>query len=344
MKKHLGAKIAAVCLAAAMTVSFAGCGGDTSDLKSIDAGAVIQQVRENMEYVENASITMDVNIDMTNTMVEENNRMQMNASIDMDLKQEPFQMYMGAGMNVDVPGSTSENMQAEVYIVPDGKNYVGYMGEGEDAKTMTWKKQSISASDVAELKEQLQAQTNNTEMQEAQKQLYALLGDSVTLEATGREKVNNVNALVISGELRFADLLKALEKSGADELMGDLTDLPAEMQDIYKSITVPFQFYIDEENQTLVKCSFDLKTTFEEIFRQAVTSYLPTTSEPMDEELLDSLIPIEIHAAEISVTINAVGDAVEDIQVPQNVVKEAVEMEKGESVSLPLFGDPLTDV
>jgi hypothetical protein len=345
MKRKIGAKIAALCLAAAMAVSFAGCGSDTAET-TMQPAEIMAQVRETMNTVENVSLSMNLNVDLTNRMEEEASQIQAKIDLDATIRQNPLQMYAAVDVSANGDGSLAnlETASAALYLLPDGDNYTGYVGQGESSSQMEWQKETMSADDVAELQEQLSSQKDSDDLK-AMEKVSEALQDTMSLEITGRERVGSVDALVISGELQLGEAISILQTCGIDQLESSMKNIPDETLTMLNDVTVPLQFYIDDSQNMLVKVTMDFKTTIQQIIKQAILSYAGTSSTTIDDDELMDLIPIDINAAEISITINAINDDVPEIEVPQTVIDQVVENEDGENetFSFSLLGD-LTNI
>ncbi len=322
MKYNLGAKFAALGLAAAMALPLAACGTETA---SLDPDALMDQVYDNMGTAQNCDLTVGIDLDISESYSGENERMQMNAAVDMALKQDPFQLHMAVSAASDAAGQQNSE-QTELYLVPDGDDYVMYLSSDEDGSDAQWQKESVSADKAEELRQSMEDASSGTSGQE----LSAMVRDAMDLEITGTEQVNGVQAVAVSGELRFADLIAAMEETGT----GDMMDLDGilgsseEMASVFEQINVPMTFYVDAENAVLLQCTADLKSTLEQVFVQLFSTLSGAdNTASLDEDTLLAMIPIEISTAQIEITIHAFGDSVADITVPQSVISQAVETE-----------------
>lgn len=319
MKKHLIAKISAVLLAAGMVVSFAGCGSD--DVSSIDPASVMTQVSENMRNYQDISATVAVNLDMKNTQASSSaqDAMQMNASIDLDLKRDPFQMHMAAAAEV----TGEDRTQAELYLVPDDSDYLLYAGQTNASQTMEWEKQKIDADEVQELKDAMEASKANAQENEMTEKLAALISSGMEYQVIGRETLEGANVLHIIGNLKLSDVLDAIESSGMEDLIEGYSEIPEQAKYLFQNITVNMQYYVNEETMQLVRCTVDFKDTIDQILDQIINLAQAAYQTDGSQQITKDMIPIQVNAAEVSITIHSMNDAVASITVPQDVQNNA---------------------
>ncbi|MDD5952390.1 MAG: hypothetical protein PUC32_01860 [Oscillospiraceae bacterium] len=319
MQKRRGIKLSLLALASAMAVSLAGCGNQAADLSTIDANAVMEQVSANMSDVRSMDVSMAVRVDMTNELAQQDNQYQLQADADLAMKEEPLQFAMTA----KVSGNDMEGRESQLYLVPQEKEYVCYYGATEEDNTVHWAKQTVTQQEAEKLKEQysLQLAEGDTQQDETN-EIGKLLTQSMALQVTGREQVDQKNNLVLEGTLKIGDVLALLPSSGTEEMLGGLSGLSEEVLSLYQNMTIPLRFSVEEETKLLTKCTIDFKPAVDEILQGMMQSF-QTSSD--DTAVTSMPIPVTVNQAEISVIVNGINETVKEITVPQEALQNAKE-------------------
>ena len=327
--KRIWKGIAALLIVSLMLLVFAGCGsGGTEsingvalpDLSQVDASATMQKVQQGMENVKNIDAAMNIDLDMSASAITGTaNSVKMNMAMDIQSLKDPIRMHLKVdGDMAEGAGSGGENIHTELYLVPDGENYVAYISNVEN-NTAVWQKQTMKKEEVEAAMRSAES-TMNASGNASVKEFQKIFFNATDLSVVGREWINNVNALHIHGEISLSEMMKAMQNT---DLLGSGIDSNEinMILTMFQDVTVPFDYYVDEIANRPVRITMDLKSAIDEIVSKAMAlSGLASGSAQMSQSL------INVNQAFISMDLKAFDEQVQDIQVPAEVIQQAKEI------------------
>lgn len=272
-------KILALMLALVLLLSLCACGSfegklvtaakRMSDLESLHADMGMEMVLSMALLGE--SMDMDLNVD---------------ASIDMQL--EPMRMKMLMDIN-----AMGVSQQLISYAEAEGERYAVYSSSDDGS---SWEKNYVD--DVAEAGQPDIA---------ANMELFLECAES--FEEVGEEQIQGSAATRYDGEFTGDQIVRAMEVSGAQEMLEDSVSTDAGMSELLAGGSIPASIWIDNKSGMIVRYEMDLIQIMQGVFASILEeqmSGLDTQGLTLDVELTQCLFTMELSQFE----------AIEEIVIP----------------------------
>lgn len=233
---------AALLLAAALTVSLAGCGGGTKD-----ATASIQAALEKANAVESMDATMLMEMDISMLGV----TMETETMMTMSCFNDPLKLKADMTMDMGELGSVSMSMYADM----DGDNYNLYLYDGT-----AW---TVDRVDMGELLQY-----------DAQESLNLYLEHAADFTPEGSEEINGSTADKYSGVIPGEAMSEVLSQSAATSSMESMTgELGMDLSDLYKDLgDLPITVWIDRQTNYPVRYSMDMTQVMSSVMSSAMSA------------------------------------------------------------------------
>ncbi len=233
--KNIFKKTAALCAAALLALSMAGCSKESAD--TTDPEALLKKAQETMADV----TSMSADMVMTQEMAYGEESYTATVSMHTLTTQDPTAMQIEM---VTEDGTTP--ISSTIYVKEEGDQYIMYANVDG-----TWFAQSIDAADL----EQYETQDNMN--------LYLSNISSFTIEGT--ETINETETTIISGVITGDAMQEAVSSLGMEEILGetDLAELYEDLGDL------PIRMWIDADGYVL-KYEMDLTEMMQKMMDKMV--------------------------------------------------------------------------
>ena len=211
-------RIVALLLAAALTVSLAGCGGGTKD-----ATANIKAALEKANAVESMDATMLMEMDMSILGIS----METETMMTMSCFNDPLRLKADMTMDMGDLGSVSMSMYANT----DGDDYTMYLYDGT-----SWTVDSVDMGDLLQY--------------DAQQSMNLYLEHAASFTLAGSEEINGSTADKYTGVIPGEAMSEVMSKSAATSSMESMTgELDMDLSELYKDVgDLPITVWVDRQS------------------------------------------------------------------------------------------------
>lgn len=272
-------KAAALLLAAVMLLSLAACGSFETRMA---------KAANRMGKLESLHMDMDMKIDMSVSTKGQSLNMNMSVTGGMDMQTEPMRMKMD--MTLSAMGFSQQILS---YMEKTGEEYTVYASMDGGS---TWEQETVDADEAP-------AQVN---MMDGLK-LFADCASS--FKEAGTEDVLGSAATRYDGELTGEDMKKAMEISGADELLSQSLGTEIDGDDISRMGSIATSVWIDNKSGMIVRYDMDMTQIMQNLMAELMDELFNV---PGTEGLE---IEMEISGVTVSVVLSQF-DQVGEIEIP----------------------------
>jgi hypothetical protein len=311
-----------VCLLAfaLMMGILSGCGKDKDKDEKVTVDSLLEDAAKNSEDIESFAASVDSDVDLT--ISAQGVSVDVTGGLDLDFETDMESAHVTGSLVAKTYG-VDKDETFEAYLVKDGDEMKTYQyTESEDQ----WEVSEEDADDAS------------IDSIEIDKLVGLLTDDNSDLTLNDDlDEIEGEDAYLIEGTVSmqfFLDLYneinEELDSESIDEGTSDYADMLEGMGDI--DLDISLWIYKDSKLPAQISMDFSssLSAMLDEYMNMAGMASTEDSDETTDESAADSEYSISSKACEFTLTFSSYNE-VDSIEVPQEVIDEAVEKDADES-------------